>query len=84
VAFPQITKTKTTTYVITQVAIDMLTFDEHYRRIRGNFRYKGFGCYSCGKHFHDGEELSLIFTNKGNRLVCRDCGTKFKNELEAI
>jgi rRNA maturation endonuclease Nob1 len=79
----QIIKTKTTVYNVTNVAIDFAVFDEHWRRIRGNFKYKGFECYACNKHFKDGENISVIFTDRGNKLVCRECGLKSKSELEA-
>jgi hypothetical protein len=79
---PVITKTKTTTYVISQIVVDFLEFDDSYRRIRGNFKYQGFGCFSCNRHFRDGEKISLVFTDKGNKAVCHDCGMKFKEELE--
>ncbi len=78
---PKITKTRTTVYDITHVAIDFAVFDERWRRIRGSFRYKGFKCYSCGKHFQDGELISVIFTNRGNKTVCAGCGAKFASEL---
>jgi len=83
---PQITKTitKTTRYNITQVGIDFMEFNERYRQIRGSSKYKGFECYSCNKHFEDGEKISLIFTDKGNKTVCHECGIKFKNELEVL
>jgi RNase P subunit RPR2 len=79
---PQITKTRTTTYNITQVAVDFLAFNEQYRQIRNGMGYKGFECYACNKPFMVGEKISLIFTDKGNKTVCRECGTKFKEELE--
>lgn len=77
----QIIKTKTTVYNVTQVGIDFMEFSERYRQIRGKFKYKGFECYSCNKDFKDGEKISLIITNKGNKTVCRQCGMKFKEEL---
>jgi peptide subunit release factor 1 (eRF1) len=79
---PKITKTKTTTYNIIQVAVDFLVFSERFREIRGNMRYKGFECYACNKPFKDGEGISLVITDRGNRVVCRECGMKFKKELE--
>jgi rRNA maturation endonuclease Nob1 len=79
---PEIIKTKTTVYNITNVAIDFAVFDNLWREIRGRFEYKGFECYACNKHFEDGESISLIFTNRGNKTVCRECGLKFKVELE--
>jgi hypothetical protein len=82
VTMPQITKTKTITYNITHVGIDFLVFDKQYRKIRGGFEYKGFECFSCNKSFKDGEKISLIFTDKGNKTVCYKCGTKFMEELE--
>ncbi len=79
---PEIVKTKTTRYEITNVAIDFLIFNESFRRIRGNRKYKGFQCYNCNHKFEDGEKMSLIFTNKGNKTVCRKCGDLFNKELE--
>lgn len=81
---PHITKVRTTVYNITHVAIDLLTFDEQFREIRNNYRYKGFECYACNRPFKDGEKISLIFTDKGNKTVCHECGTKFKTELEVV
>jgi RNase P subunit RPR2 len=79
---PQIIKTRTTVYNITNVSIDFATFDETWRRIRGNYKYKGFECYSCHKPFMDGERIGVIFTNRGNKTVCRECGIKFVAELK--
>lgn len=78
---PVITKTKTTVYTIAHVLIDMLTFNESYRRIRTNFKYQGFNCYSCRKKFQDGEKISVIFTDKGNKTVCHECGLNYQREL---
>jgi rRNA maturation endonuclease Nob1 len=78
---PEIVKTKKTVYSIKQVAIDFAVFNERWREIRGRFRYKGFECYACNKHFQDGESIGLIFTDRGNKTVCKECGTKFKAEL---
>lgn len=78
----KITKTKTTTFNILQVGLDMMTFNESYRRIRGGARYKGFQCYACNKKFEDGEKISLAITDKGNKTLCRSCALKFKTELE--
>lgn len=80
---PQITKTRTTIYTITQVAIDFLTFNEKYRQIRNGLGYKGFECYACNRAFEAGEKISLVFTDKGNKVVCQECALKFKRELEA-
>ncbi len=81
---PQIKKVRTTIYNITQVGVDILEFNERYREIRQNFKYKGFECYACGKAFKDGEKISLIITDKGNKTVCHECGTKFEKEMEAV
>lgn len=80
----EIVRTRTTRYQVTQAAVDLLTFNEAYRRIRGNNRYKGFSCFNCGKDFEDGEKLGLIITAKGNKVVCRECGLKFKRKLEEV
>ena len=79
---PSITKLKTTVYNISNVSIDMLEFNEHFRNIRKNYKYKGFSCFNCNKHFLDGDKISVIFTNKGNRTVCKECGEKFKEEID--
>lgn len=78
----RITKTKTTSYNILQVGIDMFTFDESYRRVRGGAKYKGFQCYSCNKKFKDDEKISLAITDKGNKTLCHSCAVEFKTELE--
>ena len=76
-----ITKTTTKRYNIQQIALDMMCFDESYRRIRGNMRNKLFSCHSCGRNFQDGEKMSLIITDKGNKMVCHKCGEEIKAEL---
>lgn len=80
---PQIIKTRTTVYDITHVKVDFSVFDETWRNIRSRFKYKGFGCYACNKPFNDGDQIGLIFTDRGNKTVCKECGTKFEAELEA-
>jgi hypothetical protein len=81
---PSITRTKTTItiYEITHVVVNFSVFDETWRRIRGRFSYKGFECYNCHKHFEDGDSIGLIFTNRGNKTVCTECGIKFDAELK--
>lgn len=80
---PQIIKKKTTVYNIEHVNVAFSVFDETWRRIRGNFRYKGFECYACNKQFNDMDPIGLIFTNRGNKTVCQECGAKFETELLA-
>jgi predicted SprT family Zn-dependent metalloprotease len=77
----EITKTRTTRYKILHVDVDAFTFDEHWRRIRGESRYKGFECYACDKHFKNGDRMGLIFTDKGNRVVCQECAKEIAKEL---
>lgn len=77
----EITRTKTTTYKITQVAIDFLEFNERFVQLRKNFKYQGFQCFNCRKKFEIGEKISLIFTGKGNKLVCKKCGTDIQEQL---
>jgi hypothetical protein len=79
---PTITKTQTTNYEILQSKGNLFTFDEKYRKIRGNYKYKGFECFACDKHFDDGEQFGLIVTNKGNKTVCNNCAEKFREELK--
>ena len=77
----QITRTKTTTYKVLQVGVDFLEFTERYKEIRQNRKYHGFQCFICHKKFGIGEKMSLLFTNKGNKMACRDCGMKAREEL---
>ncbi|WP_288924756.1 hypothetical protein [Aminobacterium colombiense] len=77
----QIVKTETIVHKIIGVALDFDTFNETYRRIRSNYKYKGFECYSCGKCFENGETIALVFTDKGNKTVCRKCGLEFQEQL---
>jgi transcription elongation factor Elf1 len=81
---PQIKKTRTTIYTIKQVAMDFFTFNERFREIRQRSENKGFKCYACNKPFKDGEKISLIFTDRGNKMVCHTCGENFKKELEVL
>lgn len=70
----EIVKTRTTRYQVIQAMVGLLTFNEAYRRIRGNNRYKGFSCFNCGKDFEDGEKLGL--TIAGNSTLRRGLGSE--------
>jgi len=77
-----ITRTTVTHYRINQIALDLLTFDESYRRIRGRMKNKLFDCFSCKRDFTDGEKISLIIiTGSGNKVVCHGCGVEIEKEL---
>jgi len=78
----EIIKTRTTKYIIRQIGLDMFTFNEAFRRIRGEMKYKMFECYVCNKDFKDDDKISLIITDKGNKVVCHGCGVEIKKELE--
>jgi len=80
---PVITKTQTITYQVLAVSTRYVIFNESYRKIRSDFKYQGFECFACGRKFNDGEEIGIIFTSRGNKVVCQECGAKLKNELEA-
>lgn len=71
-----------TTYKVQQIGIDMFTFDDVWRRIRGNSRNKMFHCHKCKKAFQDGDKISLLITNKGNKAACHNCANKLKEEME--
>ena len=80
-----ITKTTIKRYDITQIALDFLSFDESYRRIRGNMKNKLFNCFSCKREFTDGENISLIIiTNSRNKVVCHACGLEIEAELNKL
>ena len=58
---------------ILQARANMFKFNEQYRRIRGNMRYKGFSCYCCKRDFEENESFGLMITDKGNKTVCNEC-----------
>jgi len=77
-----ITKTTVTHYHINQIALDFLTFDESYRRIREKMKNKLFNCFSCKRDFVDGEKISLIIiAGSRNKVVCHSCGAEIEKEL---
>jgi len=80
---PSINRTKTYVYEITSVGLDMVVFDEAYKRIRGNMRYKGFQCFNCNHKFELGDKISLIaIKGKTNKVVCHDCAVKLSKKLK--
>jgi hypothetical protein len=79
-----IQKTTTKSFKVLHVKGDILTFDERYRNIRKNMKYRGFGCFNCSRKFKDGERFGLIITDKGNKTVCNECVDKISKELEVI
>lgn len=72
-----ISKTTTKKFNVLQARANMFTFNEDYRRIRGNMRYKGFKCFNCNKQFEEGEKFGLIITDKGNKTICNSCVENF-------
>ncbi len=78
---PSIVKTRTTVYKVLQARPDMMIFNEDYRRIRSAFRYKGFQCFNCHYRFKNGDKIGMTITDKGNKVLCHDCATKFEKEL---
>ena len=77
----EIIKTKTTHYEVLQVRDDILTFDKQFVDIRKKYKYKGFECFNCNKHFIVGERIGLMVTNKGNKTVCNGCAKEFAKKL---
>lgn len=77
----EIVRIKKTIYKITHVAIDFLEFNEDYVRIRERYKYQGFQCFKCSHKFEIGEMVSLIFTSKGNKTVCKKCGEEIEKQL---
>lgn len=72
----EIIRTVTKKYKVTNVAIDIFTFDASFRKIRNRFKYKGFSCFRCFSKFKDGEKMSLLqFSNHPNRMACKRCAT---------
>jgi len=79
---PIITKVKTTTYSINNIVMDVFTFTDQFQQIRKKHRYKANNCFSCQKRFQPDEKLSLAFTDKGNKVLCRECADKYLAQLE--
>ena len=77
----KINKTKTTVYDIRAIKVDFSEYTERFREIRNRFKYKGSACFICHKPFAMGDIIGLIFTDRGNKFVCRACARKAEAEL---
>ena len=77
-------KTVTTVFNIRQIGLDMFTYDETFRRIRGNTRYPMKNCHKCSHSFADGEKISLAIIDKGNKVLCKTCAEKLASEDDSI
>ena len=77
----KINKTKTTVYDIRAIKVDFSEYTERFREIRNRFKYKGSACFICHKPFAIGDMIGLIFTDKGNKVVCQACAGKVEAEL---
>lgn len=78
----EIIKTKVTHYKVLRVLIDCMRFDEKFIKIRERFKYTGFTCFKCDRKHNIGEVVSLIFTDKGNKIVCRDCALEINRLID--
>ena len=63
----------TVTLIFRSVAIDWATMGPKWRRIRSAMKSKLDQCFWCGHKFGDGEKMSLGFSMKGNKMLCRTC-----------
>lgn len=77
-----IIKTKKITYNVQSVIIDYSVFDIIWRTVRARFKYKGFTCFVCNKEFIDREKISMLLTDKGNKVACNCCAAKIKIQIE--
>ena len=81
---PKIVKTKVTEYDVTKVFTKQkwCVYDEAWRNIHGSRKNKKSKCFACNKKFEHGEQMTLLYTDRGNKIVCEPCGEKFQAELE--
>ncbi len=63
----------TVTFVFRSVAIDWVRMGPKWRRSRGGMKNKLNSCFWCHHKFEDGEMMSLGFSMKGNKMLCRTC-----------
>lgn len=73
--------TKQTKYEISFANPKVFEYNDTFRKIRDRHKYKCKECFACNHSFNDGEQIGIIATNRGNKVVCKDCAEKFLREL---
>lgn len=80
----RITKVKTTHYDILDIPVQPFMSYSKFSDTRTKLGLKVEGtCFRCERPFDkETDDLYLIFTNKGNRLICKECHDELIKEKE--
>jgi hypothetical protein len=76
-----ITKTITTVYKVFDITKNFLVLNENNRQTRPG-AFGAFTCFMCEKPLGTGDRLEIIETDKGQKIVCRQCAEDIKRKLE--
>lgn len=69
-----VTRTKTTEAKVFSVSGNPYSrYTEGWRRIRAEMEVPLDACWLCHKKFEDNEEIYLMITSKGNKVLCTGC-----------
>jgi hypothetical protein len=59
--------------------LDWMEMNPRFRDIRAQSRNPMDKCHWCKHNFVDGEMMSIAITDKGNKVLCHDCGAALLN-----
>lgn len=63
----------TVTIQFYSVSIDWATMGPKWRSARSGLKSMLDSCFWCRHKFEDGEKMTLGFSTKGNKMLCRNC-----------
>lgn len=76
-----ITKTVTTKYKVSSVSRNFLVLNENNRKTRPG-AFGAFKCFLCDQSLGTGDKLEIIETDKGQKIVCKQCADDIEGKLE--
>ncbi|NMH69667.1 hypothetical protein HF072_12835 [Bacillus sp. RO3] len=76
-----ITKTVTTKYKVSAVSKNFLVLNENNRMTRTG-AFGAFNCFMCDRPLGTGDQLEIIETDKGQKVVCTQCAEEIEKKLE--
>lgn len=69
-----ITKTRSTHYELRAVFFPFISKYSRYKDAREKYRMSvQKTCFVCHKHFNPELAIGLLFTDRGNKLICKPC-----------
>lgn len=60
---------------------DFVLYSKQYVAIRNRVGGTMINCFHCGKKPQQDSTIGLLFTDKGNKMVCCDCAEIIEKEL---